>query len=140
MPARIETRRTAMQLHRIRSLLAPGLVLSGLLLAASGVRADPTQGLCNAVVAQALGTGLQVARSGASAEQCAEIGTALAAVIEEPCLGLVANGELLGIVSSASNAPDGSLSPLGSNICSALGACGFVPLLQSVLPGFCPGF
>jgi len=121
-------------------LVVPGLLVSGILLAATGVRADPAQGLCNALVAQSLGTGLQVAKQGATAEQCAEIGQALAGAVQEPCLSLIANAELLGIVSSASNAPDGTLSPLGTNICTGLAACGFIPVLQSVLPGFCPGF
>jgi hypothetical protein len=120
--------------------VVPGLLSSGILLAAAGVQANPAQGLCNALVAQALGTGLQVATQGATAEQCAEIGQALAGAIQEPCLSLVANGELLGIVSSASSFPDGSLSPLGTNICTALDECGFVPILHQALPGTCPGF
>lgn len=126
--------------YTVVRLAASVLVSSGIALAAAGVRADPAQGLCNALVARALGTGLQVANQGATAEQCSEIGQALAGAVQEPCRTLIANGELLGIVSSASNAPDGTLSNLGTSICTALDACGFIPLLQVALPATCPGF
>ena len=112
-------------------------VLSGFLFAATGSWADPTQGLCNSLVAQALGAGLQVAKNGPSVEQCTAIGQALGAVIVEPCVSLLVGGELLGIVSSASTKHDGSISPIGTKICTGLQNCGFLPL---PLPGFCPGF
>ncbi len=120
-----------------RRIVAAG-VLSGFIFAATGSQADPTQGLCNALVAQALGAGLQVANSGPTVEQCTEIGQALGAVIQEPCLSLLVNGELLGIVSSASTMRDGSASPLGTKICTGLQECGFLPIPN--LPQFCPGF
>jgi len=123
-----------MKIHAvIVRVLAVG-VLAGAPFAASQGRADPAQGLCNALIAQALGTGIQVATKGPTEGQCAEIGAALAAALEPPCLNLVLNNEL-GILKAAS-APTGELSNLGTLICTGLDECGFTPLPF----GFCPGF
>jgi hypothetical protein len=109
-------------------------VLAGVLFVAAGSRADSTQGLCNALIAQALGTGIQVATKGPTAEQCAEIGTALGASLAPPCLDLVLANEL-GVL-KASNSPTGELSNLGTLICTALDECGFTPLPFGLCPGF----
>lgn len=124
---------------KIHAIIVRGLAvgaLAGVLLAAPETRADPTQGLCNALIAQALGTGIQVATRGPTPEQCAEIGAALGAALEPPCLDLVLANEL-GILKAAS-APTGELSPLGTLICTSLDECGFTPLPFGLCPGF-PG-
>jgi hypothetical protein len=121
---------------KIRAIVVRGFVVGalGVILFAAQGRADPTQGLCNALIAQALGTGIQVANQGPTPEQCAEIGAALGAALTPPCLDLVLNTEL-GLL-KASNAPEGGLSNLGTLICTGLDDCGFTPLPF----GFCPGF
>lgn len=124
---------------KIHALVVRGLAvgaLAGVLFAASESRADPTQGLCNTLIAQALGTGIQVAIKGPTEEQCAEIGAALAAALQPPCLDLVLNNEL-GILKAA-NSPTGELSQLGTLICTSLDECGFTPLPFGLCPGF-PG-
>lgn len=123
-----------MKLHGIVvSGLAVG-ALAGVLFAASESRADPTQGLCNALIAQALGTGIQVANKGPTEEQCAEIGAALGAGLQPPCLEHVLANEL-GLLKAAS-APTGELSNLGTLICTALAECEFTPLPFGLCPGF----
>jgi len=122
---------------KIHAIAVRGLVvgvLGGALFAASGSRADPIQGFCNALIAQALGTGLQVANKGPTPEQCTEIGVALGASLEPPCLDLVVNNEL-GLLKAAS-APTGELSNLGTEICTGLAECGFTPLPFGICPGF----
>ena len=109
-------------------------VMGAALFLAAPSRADSTQGLCNALVAQALGTGIQVANQGPTAEQCTAIESALGASLAPPCLDLVINQEL-GIL-KASNSPTGELSNLGVRICSALSECGFTPLPFDLCPGF----
>jgi hypothetical protein len=127
-------KRVNMKIHAIVvPVLAVG-VLAGVPLAASQSRADPSQGLCNAVIAQALGTAVQVATRGPTEAQCTEIGAALAASLEAPCLDLILDTEL-GII-KASNAPTGELSNLGTLICTSLDACGFTPLPFGLCPGF----
>jgi hypothetical protein len=124
---------------KIQAIVVRGLALGaliGVLVAASGSHADSSQGLCNALIAQALGTGIQVALKGPSEEQCAEIGAALGASLEPPCLNLVLDTEL-GIL-KASNGPTGELSNLGTLICTSLDECGFTPLPFGLCPGF-PG-
>lgn len=108
--------------------------LGAVLLAPAMSGADPTQGLCNAVVAQALGTGIQVANKGPTAERCTEIGSALMAALTPPCLDLTLANEF-GVLKAAS-APKGGLSNLGTLICTGLDRCEFTPLPF----GFCPGF
>jgi hypothetical protein len=109
-------------------------VLGGFLFSASAGRADPTLGLCNAITAQVLGTGLQVANQGFDLDQCAEIGTALAAVLSPPCLELYLADELP-LASIAPFPPSGrGWSPLGIKICTGLHECGFAPA-----PGVCEG-
>jgi hypothetical protein len=117
----------------VARVLAVG-ILAGLPYVAAASRADPTQGLCNALIAQALGTGLQVANDGPSFEQCTEIGLALGASLEPPCVDLVLNNALGLLI--AANHPSGALSPLGTNICTSLAACGFTPLPFGLCPGF----
>jgi hypothetical protein len=123
-----------LEIHRIVvRVLVLGTVGAALCSAAPS-RADPTQGLCNALIAQALGTANQVANRGPTAEQCAEIGAALGASLAPPCLDLVLANEL-GIL-KAGSAPSGELSNLGVRICTALGECGFTPLPFGLCPGF----
>jgi hypothetical protein len=121
---------------KIHGIVVRGLVVGVLatVFFAAQSRADPTQGLCNALIAQALGTGIQVANKGPSVEQCTEIGSALGAALSPPCLDLVLANEL-GVL-KASNGPKGGLSNLGTLICTGLDECGFTPLPF----GFCPGF
>jgi hypothetical protein len=111
-------------------------VLGGFLFSASAGRADPTQGLCNAIIGQALGSGLQVANQGPTPDQCTAIGTALFAVVSPPCDDLFFAGELP-LSDIASFLPSGELSPLGTKICSGLEQCGF---LDPGVPGVCVGF
>ena len=123
-----------MEIHRI---VVRGLVvgmLGAALFAAAPGRADPTQGLCNSLIAQALGTGMQIGNQGPTVEQCADIGSALAASLAPPCLDLVLANEL-GILKAAGG-PSGELSSLGVRICTALDACGFTPLPFGLCPGF----
>jgi hypothetical protein len=123
-----------MKIHAIVvRVLAVG-VLAGVPFAASQSRADPSQGLCNAVIAQALGAAARVATQGPTEARCTAIGAALAASLEAPCLDLILDTEL-GIL-KASNAPTGELSNLGTLICTGLGACGFTPLPFGLCPGF----
>jgi hypothetical protein len=123
-----------LKIHRIvvRGLVL-GLFGAALFSAAPG-RADPTQGLCNSLIAQALGTAMQVSNHGPTVEQCADIGSALAASLAPPCLDLVLANEV-GILKAAS-APNGEIAKLGVRICTALAECGFTPLPFGLCPGF----
>ena len=123
-----------MEIHRIVIRAFAIGMLGGVLLSAAPGRADPTQGLCNALIARAMGTANQVSNRGPTAEQCAEIGSALGASLAPPCLDLVLASEV-GILKAA-NAPSGDLSNLGVRICTALDECGFTPLPFGLCPGF----
>jgi hypothetical protein len=109
-------------------------VLAGVPFAALRSRADPSQGLCNAVIAQALGAAAQVATQGPTEARCTAIGAALAASLAAPCLDLILDTEL-GII-KASNTSTGELSNLGTLICTGLSECGFTPLPFGLCPGF----
>jgi len=108
--------------------------------AAGPAWSDPTAGLCNAVVAQALGVGLQVANKGATFEKCTEIGVALEGFLTPTCLEKFLAGEI-GLANVAANAPvgEGGPSPLGIKICTGLESCGFLPI-PGLEDDLCPGF
>jgi hypothetical protein len=107
------------------------------------VRADETGGVCNSIIAGALGSAQQfVTGVGDPVQQCTEVGEALTEFVTTPgCLDALQSGELPGLGGPASVQPNGpnagAFTPLGETICGALCGCGFFPALP---PGVCGGF
>ena len=123
-----------MKIHRIVVRGLAVATLGAAVFSAVPGRADPAQGLCNSLIAQALGAAMRVSNQGPTVNECADIGSALAASLAPPCLDLVLANEV-GILKAA-GAPNGELSNLGVRICTALGECGFTPLPFGLCPGF----
>jgi len=122
------------------ALFAFALILVG---GSSGARAENTGGLCNSIVAGALGPAQQFVNGvGDPVQQCTEVGEALSDFLTTPgCLEAQLSGEVRGLGGPASAQPAGpdagALKPIGETICGAICGCGFFPALP---PGICAGF
>ena len=118
-------------------------VACALILGSSDARAANTGGLCNSIIASALGPAQQFVNGvGDPVEQCTEVGDALSAFLTTPgCFDALLAGELRGLAAPAvfysGGQKAGEFKPVGSTICGALCGCGFFPFLP---PGVCPGF
>ena len=106
-------------------------------------RADNTGGLCNSIVANALGPAQQFVNGiGDPVEQCTEVGEALLAFLTTPgCFEAYLAGEVQGLTGPAvlhsQGQKAGQYKPVGTTICGALCGCGFFPALP---PQICANF
>jgi hypothetical protein len=120
--------------------VACALILIG---GSSDARADDTRGLCNAIIANALGAGQQFVNGvGDPAQQCMEVGAALSDFLEtEGCFDAFLAGEVRGLagpaIAHSGGQKAGELKQVGNAICGAICGCGFFPLLP---PQICPTF
>jgi hypothetical protein len=123
------------------AVVASALILVG---GASSAGADNTRGVCNSIVAQALGPALQFVNGvGDPVQQCTEIGDALVTfVMTEGCIEAFVAGELRGIGGPANvytqGQKAGQLKPVGEAICGSLCGCDLLPGAQMF--GICPDF
>ena len=126
----------------MKRIMSIATVACALMLGGSDARADNTGGLCNSIIANALGPAQQFVNGvGDPVEQCTEVGAALTEFGDTPgCLEALLTGEVQGLTGPAvfysHGQKAGDYKQVGSAICLAICGCGFFPLLPE---GVCPG-
>jgi hypothetical protein len=122
-------------------MIAFALALVG---SAPEARADKTGGVCNSIIAQALGPAQQLLNGvGDPEQQCTEVANAFGEFLFTPgCVDALQAGEIIGLGGAATayvkGQKAGQLKPIGETICGSLCACGVIGPAQAV--GACPNF